>query len=185
MIKVETSIDAHLATIICPFDDFCNARPWSRIWLSGESLALTLGEHMKSLTAFIILFGTTMIVTTACGGSSGSSGYPPGSNSVASYLVDGSGRTMYEYSGDVANSGVSNCTTTNGCYAAWPEVPAGESIAATSGSPQTGLISSFTRSNPSGSQATYAGKPLYYFVSDTSPGMVNGNGVSGFSVVSP
>jgi predicted lipoprotein with Yx(FWY)xxD motif len=134
-----------------------------------------------------LLLLSSLIVASGCAGSGSSSyGGSGGTTTSASYLVDGSGRTLYQFSGDAANSGVSNCTSGNGCISAWPVVAGGTSLAATSGaSPQAGLISSFNRSNPSGSQATYAGKPLYYFVSDTSPGVVSGNGVNGFSIVSP
>ena len=141
---------------------------------------------------FLILPMILPLSFSGCGGfaasSSGSLGSTlstPPTSSIAStsYLVDGTGRTVYQYSGDTAGSGVSNCTSSNGCISEWPAVPAGETILATEGSPQTSLISSFERTNPSGSQATYNGMPLYYFVGDTSAGMTTGNNVSGFSLV--
>jgi predicted lipoprotein with Yx(FWY)xxD motif len=145
---------------------------------------------MKSLSKYILLF-FSMVALTACGsaGSAAGSSYSPvvpSGTITSSHLVDGNGRTIYEYAGDAAGSGISNCTDANGCYAAWPAVPAGESISATGGAQlQQVSISSFSRTSPVLAQATYNGKPLYYFVSDTTPGEMSGDGVSGFSIVAP
>jgi predicted lipoprotein with Yx(FWY)xxD motif len=140
---------------------------------------------MKSITTLGMLLGATMILTTACGASGGYQSASGSGGAAAARLEDGTGRTVYQFSGDVANSGVSNCTNSTPCYGAWPAVPAGAAVVATSGLANSASFSSFTRANPSASQETYLGKPLYYFVGDTAAGQVNGNGDNGFSIVSP
>ena len=97
-------------------------------------------------------------------------------STVGNYLTDGLGDTLYTYSGD--STGVSNCM--NSCLASWPAYI--DSSGTTTGLPAN--ISTITRSDDKAIQYTYKGLPLYTFVSDT-PNNVTGNGVSGFSVVTP
>lgn len=79
-----------------------------------------------------------------------------------------SGMTVYTFDHDSPGSGTSACT--GGCSKAWPPVPAGDVAGAG--------IGSITR--PDGTQqATYAGKPLYYYAGDSKPGDKNGDGVAG------
>ena len=128
------------------------------------------------------------LVVSACGSSSGTSGYGTGttgtttsSSSLAvssGHLVDGNGRTLYQ-----DGTSTTACTTGSGCISAWP--PYYVTAAPTAESGVTGAISTVVRSDGLGTQATYNGQPLYYFVDDTSPGEVSGNGQSGFSFVTP
>jgi predicted lipoprotein with Yx(FWY)xxD motif len=147
---------------------------------------------MKKTTCLFVL--CSLIVVTGCG-SNGSSAYGSssqtsnsssssviGTSSVSGlHLVDGSGRTLYQYSGDSA--GVSNCT--GSCASVWPPltISAGQNTSVT-GSALQSSISTIHRTDGS-TQVTYGAKPLYYFESDTSPGQITGNGVGGFSLVSP
>jgi len=57
-------------------------------------------------------------------------------------------------------------------------IPAG--TVATGGPGVTGTVGAATQSNGT-LQVTYNGSPLYTFVSDTAPGQVTGDGVTGFS----
>jgi predicted lipoprotein with Yx(FWY)xxD motif len=102
--------------------------------------------------------------------------------SSVEYLVDGNGQTLYTSSAD--SSGVSNCT--GGCLSVWPALilQAGETVV-TTGDAQSSSVSSFQRTDDGTTQVTYNGLPLYYFSDDTSPGMTSGDGVGGFSIVTP
>lgn len=89
-------------------------------------------------------------------------------------LVDGSGRTLYLF---VADSGsASTCYTS--CAQIWPPV-------LTTGAPKAGtgatasLLGTTARTDGT-TEVTYAGHPLYYFVSDKKPGDTTGQGVNGF-----
>ena len=107
-----------------------------------------------------------------------------GSTRLGSVLVDGSGRTVYLF---VADSGTKSNCNSSACVQYWPPV-------VTTGAPQAGaganasLLGTTTRQDGK-TQITYAGHPLYYFVSDTKAGDVSGQGINGFGgpwyVVSP
>lgn len=97
-------------------------------------------------------------------------------STVGDYLTDGSGDTLYTYSGDT--SGASNCL--NSCLASWPAYV--DSSGVTTGLPTN--VGTITRSDSGATQYTYNGLPLYTFISDT-PNKVTGNGLSGFSVATP
>lgn len=83
------------------------------------------------------------------------------------------GLPLYTFNGDVAGSGASTCT--GSCATIWPPLMSGPSSAA------VGDFTIITRTNPSGSQWAYLGKPLYAFASDTANQPPTGNGVQGFS----
>lgn len=93
-------------------------------------------------------------------------------------LTTGSGFALYAL--DTDHNGQSTCH--GGCAAVWPplNVPAGT---VPSGGPGvTGTVGVSLQTNGT-YQVTYNGSPLYTFVSDSAPGQVTGNGVSGFFVV--
>lgn len=101
------------------------------------------------------------------------------SQSLGTYLTNGSGYTLYYFGQDKANSGASNCN--GGCASAWPPF-----YTATLNLP-SGLSSSSFNTIIRGDgtkQLTYNGLPLYFFASDTKSGQVNGNNVGGFTVAS-
>jgi predicted lipoprotein with Yx(FWY)xxD motif len=94
-------------------------------------------------------------------------------------LVNGrSGLTLYLFAHDGKNK--SNCT--GSCASIWPALTV-------SGKPTAGAgvsaskLGEITRGH--GHQVTYAGHPLYMFMSDTSAGQTSGEGVNSFYVVSP
>jgi predicted lipoprotein with Yx(FWY)xxD motif len=106
------------------------------------------------------------------------------STRLGTVLVGGNGRTLYLF---LADSGkTSNCNSA-GCVQYWPPV-------LTKGVPQAGtgvnasLLGTTTRRDGS-TEVTYAGHPLYYFLSDRKPGDVTGQGINAFGarwyVVSP
>jgi len=134
------------------------------------------------------LFGIAVFALAAAGCSMGSAGYvapttPPAaaapaagqaiaaqSTSLGVILVDGSGRTVYEFANDA--NGTSACN--DACAANWPPVAAPSPLPA-SMSGVTGALGVITRQDGT-SQLTIAGHPLYTFAGDTAPGQTNGQG---------
>ena len=87
---------------------------------------------------------------------------------VGTVVVDGDGNTVYLFTND---DGTPTCNDT--CADTWPPVPA----PATAGAGvDSELISSATRADGT-EQATYGGRPLYYYAADTAPGDTNGQGI--------
>jgi predicted lipoprotein with Yx(FWY)xxD motif len=146
------------------------------------------------MTAFrsrpAMVAGLALAVFVAGCGSSGASQNPGGSApagtltigtgtaaSVGTFLTGANGLTLYTKSGDTAT----NSTCTGGCTTSWPPltVTAGQQVAGGSG--VTGTFATLTRADGS-IQVTYNGLPLYYWVKDTKPGDVTGQGVAGFGV---
>lgn len=89
---------------------------------------------------------------------------------VGTVVVDGDGNTVYLFTND---DGTPTCNDT--CADTWPPVPA----PATAGADvDSELISSATRADGT-EQATYGGRPLYFYAADTAPGDTNGQGIGG------
>src|SRR5229473_1519213 len=114
-----------------------------------------------------LLFAGAMVASVlvaGCGSSSPSTSESPSpaaatiavatNSKLGQILVDGKGITVYLFVKDTGQS--STCYTS--CAQVWPPV-------LTSGPPQA---------------VTYAGHPLYYFVSDKQPGDATGQGVDNF-----
>ena len=107
-----------------------------------------------------------------------------GSTRLGQVLVDGKGRTVYLF---VADSGTKSSCNSAACVQAWPPV-------LTTGVPQAGagvttsLLGTTARQDGT-TEVTYAGHPLYYFISDKKAGDVAGQGINAFGgpwyVVSP
>ncbi len=107
-----------------------------------------------------------------------------GSTRLGQVLVDGNGRTLYLF---VADSGSQSACNSAACVQYWPPL-------LTTGAPQAGpgvnaaLLGTTTRKDGT-TEVTYAGHPLYYFISDKKAGDVTGQGIVGFGgpwyVVSP
>ncbi len=86
-------------------------------------------------------------------------------------LVGPSGLTLYIF--DVDAPGVSNCS--GGCAATWPPLE----VAGELGVPAAVTATPGTIIRGDGAtQGTLGGLPLYYFAGDSSPGDINGHGVS-------
>lgn len=107
-----------------------------------------------------------------------------GSTRLGQVLVDASSRTLYLFAAD---SGSASTCNSSACVQAWPPL-------LTTGAPQawTGVNAALlgtTRRQNGTTEATYAGHPLYYFISDKKAGDVSGQGINGFGgpwyVVSP
>jgi predicted lipoprotein with Yx(FWY)xxD motif len=145
------------------------------------------------------LVGVALLVA-ACGSSSSSSASsstsspaaspaPPSSVSTATasgvsigtakgsdgtYLTGASGRALYLWVAD--SNGKSSCS--GACAKAWPPLISTATPSA-SGGVTAAELGTITR--PDGTkQVTYKGHPLYYFIADSSPGKIKGQGSNSF-----
>jgi predicted lipoprotein with Yx(FWY)xxD motif len=120
---------------------------------------------------------------TACsssGGSGASGPVPPAtgdavsaqSTSLGTILVDGRGRTVYEFANDKTNAS----TCTGACAADWPAVRAPATLPASLPG-VTGALGMTTRTDGD-HQLTVAGHPVYTFSGDSAPGQTNGQGIN-------
>ncbi len=154
---------------------------------------------MARRLSFVPSAVTAIVLAAACGGSSGSTAStsaptptPAPVVKTASATVDGqaqtilvgeNGMTLYRYTPD-KGTGKVNCLGT--CLANWPPLllpsgvdkPAGEKGV-------TGTLGTVASPN-GGTQVTYNGWPMYFWVKDTAPGQTTGQNVGGkWFVVTP
>jgi predicted lipoprotein with Yx(FWY)xxD motif len=94
--------------------------------------------------------------------------------SAGTFLVNGSGRTVYMFAKDPSNQ--SACS--GACASAWPPVTT-TGAATVSGGANASELGTITRADGT-KQVTYDGHALYYFAGDSSAGQTNGQGVDGF-----
>jgi predicted lipoprotein with Yx(FWY)xxD motif len=143
------------------------------------------------IPALPVLGAVSVLVLSACGGTSssasadsrtpsaaGAAGHASGQSlhvantSLGKVVVDGAGMTVYTLSADGA--GTSTCASS--CLTEWPAVPPGK------GDGVSGKIDATT--TPDGAPiATVAGHPVYTFAGDEAPGDVNGEGLQDFGGV--
>jgi predicted lipoprotein with Yx(FWY)xxD motif len=136
------------------------------------------------------------LVAAACsaGGStsSGGGGYGAGPASSASppaaavvelrgsrlgqMLVDGQGRSLYLFEAD--QMGRSSCNAA--CASAWPPYLNNGAPKAGSGVAGGQLGTTVRADDGGGTQVTYHGHPLYYYVGDNEPGDTAGQGLNQF-----
>ena len=118
--------------------------------------------------------------SAAPAGGSGAAAAPAGPATVAAktgalgtYLVDGSGKSLYLYTPDTSTAS----TCYGQCVAFWPAL-------LTNGAPQagSGATASMLGTSPrtdGTTQVTYNGHPLYYFKGDKAAGDTSGQGKEG------
>ena len=130
------------------------------------------------------------VVAAACGGSNSPGASTPistptgpatiaiGDNAkLGKILVDGSGRTLYLFEAD--KGAASTCY--GSCASYWPPL-------LTNGAPQPGAgvnasLLGTTKRTDGTVEATYAGHPLYYVVTDHNPGDATGQAVNNFGAL--
>ena len=100
------------------------------------------------------------------------------SEEYGSYLVDGTGMSLYAFMADTQNSGTSTCGDDDGCATEWPPLVSDGDPAAGEGV-DAALLSTITREDGT-TQVTYNGWPLYRFEEDAAPGDTNGQGIDEF-----
>ena len=107
-----------------------------------------------------------------------------GMTRLGDILVSSTGRSIYLF---LLDKGTTSSCNSSACVLYWPPV-------LTKGAPQAGAgvnasLLGTTRRSDGTTEVTYAGHPLYYFISDKKAGDVTGQGVNGFGapwyVVSP
>jgi predicted lipoprotein with Yx(FWY)xxD motif len=94
--------------------------------------------------------------------------------SLGTFLVDGTGRTLYLWDADHG----STSTCSGACAQAWPPVTTTGTPKA-SGAVKASLLGTTKRADGS-REVTYAGHPLYTFAGDTQAGQTTGQGSNGF-----
>lgn len=94
--------------------------------------------------------------------------------SVGKALADANGRTLYLFAGDKPN--VSQLSAAG--RAVWPPFTAGVLPRATGGALRARIGTA--TANAGGTQISYNGHPLYYFVGDRQPGQTHGQGLNEF-----
>jgi len=95
--------------------------------------------------------------------------------SFGNVLADPQGKTLYFFAHDVSAGGASACT--GQCAVMWPPFAAAAPVSVT---PPLAAADFSTIIRSDGTQqATYRGRPLYYYSGDTGPQVVNGNGIGG------
>jgi predicted lipoprotein with Yx(FWY)xxD motif len=150
---------------------------------------------MKRLIALALPLAAIAVIAAGCGGggAGGGSGSAYGGTPKAATadtaggaavamrttelgptLVDGQGRTLYLFEQDTTTAS----TCDGGCASVWPPL-------ITNGKPQAqaGISAAklgTTKRDDGKLEVTYAGHPLYYYVSDTKPGQLSGEGLDQF-----
>lgn len=94
---------------------------------------------------------------------------------LGDYLVASNGMTLYLSTKDTAN--VSNCS--GACATNWPPYVQTTAEPLVTGAGVTGMLATITRAD-GGTQLTYNGIPLYFYVSDTKVGDTTGQNVGGY-----
>ena len=92
---------------------------------------------------------------------------------LGTFLTDSAGMTLYIFLKDTA-PGASVCE--GDCLANWPALAVAADGSVAAGEGVTGVVGAFPRSDGT-LQASYEGRPLYYFIGDAAAGDVNGQGI--------
>jgi predicted lipoprotein with Yx(FWY)xxD motif len=122
---------------------------------TGSSLGSTVGSTVPGSTPA----GVAIVATTT--------------GALGTYLVDGTGQTLYMYDADP--EGTSDCY--DACATSWP--PLVTSAAPTAGNGvDLKRLSTSTRTDGS-TQVLYGGHPLYLYGMDAAPGQTNGQASGG------
>lgn len=164
---------------------------------------MSMSPRRRSALLVVASLAAAGVVVTGCGSSSygagskttsmtsaaGGAAASPGAAEITTgtvaglgpVLENGQGRVLYVYTPD----GTSGVTCTGECASAWPPVMTSGQSATTSGAAKASLLGS-TADPAGGTVVTYAGRPLYTYVGDTSAGTATGQGSGGiWFVVSP
>jgi predicted lipoprotein with Yx(FWY)xxD motif len=136
----------------------------------------------------VVAVATVGLAAAACGGSSGGSSSlkakpaaAGGGSSVTvmtrqgplgTYLVDGSGRSLYTFALDKGKT--SNCS--GSCTQYWPPFITTGHLTASGGAKQSMLGT--TKRSDGKTQVTYGGHPVYRFFQDNKAGDIKGQGLN-------
>ena len=124
------------------------------------------------LIGFLTVIGVAPAAMAAAGAVAGT--VTVHTSSYGQILFDGRGFALYAFSHD--SRGRSSCT--GACAAAWPPFLVQRSPSAGPGA-KASLLGTARRKDGT-TQATYAGRPLYYYIGDRKPGQILCQNVSEF-----
>jgi predicted lipoprotein with Yx(FWY)xxD motif len=163
---------------------------------------MSINPRRRNAVLGVAVLAAAGLVVAGCGSSSSGASKTSATNSAASgaaastgatgvtagtvaglgpVLENGQGRVLYIYTPD----GTSGVTCTGGCASTWPPLMSSGQSARASGAAKGSLLGS-TADPAGGTVVTYAGRPLYTYVGDTSAGTATGQGTGGiWFVVSP
>ncbi len=132
---------------------------------SSKPKAATAGQPSASAAASAPAAGGA---SAAAGGAAASIAVKTGA--MGAHLTDAQGNTLYLFAADKST----DSTCYNACATYWPPL-------VTNGTPQVAgqaqlAMVGTTKRTDGTTQVTYAGHPLYYFKSDTTPGDAKGQG---------
>lgn len=126
---------------------------------------MTRARSAMATMAFVSL-AAVALVPAAGAAPAGAPAVKAGASAYGSILFDGAGKALYVFTHDPR--GRSACT--GACARAWPPFLVKTRPRAGAGA-RASLIGT-TRRSGGALQATYAGRPLYYYVGDRRPGQV-------------
>lgn len=136
-------------------------------------------SHRRSLSALgfagSVALAAAIAAPVAVGAQDGAVRVETATDDLGTYLVDADGLTLYYFTRDVT-PGQSVCF--GGCLEAWPPLLLGEGEEFAPGDGVSGTLGALARDDGT-MQATYRGRPLYYWQGDTAAGETNGEGVGG------
>lgn len=129
---------------------------------------------MKRLVQLLLAGATAAILSSSAVAGGGGTSIRIGESQLGRILVDSKGITLYDFPKDKGI--VSSCYSA--CAALWPPL-------LTNGKPHAGpgvraSLLGTTKRRDGKLEVTYAGHPLYYFVSDRKPGQVTGQALNQF-----
>jgi predicted lipoprotein with Yx(FWY)xxD motif len=143
-------------------------------------------KYLTSAVLTILIAGIAVIVLAVGGGSAktrplqtaaAGSAVSIRTTSLGKTLVDANGRTLYLFAGDRTNVS----TLSGAGLSVWPRFIATGHVKGLNGA-QAAKIGTIT--SPSGiRQVTYNGRPLYYYVGDSTPGSTRGQGLNQFGAL--
>jgi predicted lipoprotein with Yx(FWY)xxD motif len=118
--------------------------------------------------------GGTGTATTGASAGAGGATVGTASSGLGTFLTGPDGRTLYVLTKDSPNTS----TCTSACADTWPPFALAAGQQPQAGAGVTGQLGTLTRSDGA-IQATYGGRPLYFFKGDAKAGDTNGQGVGG------
>jgi predicted lipoprotein with Yx(FWY)xxD motif len=126
-------------------------------------------KHAHRLAATIAVLGAAAVFIASASAAGAPAKVSLRKTGLGMILVNGRGHTLYAFSKDGKNK--DRCITTSGCTSTWP-------VTTSTGKPTAGpgvkssKLSTIKLSNGS-HQVTYAGRPLYTYIADSSAGQTD------------
>lgn len=140
----------------------------------GALLVSACGSSSSTSSTASVASNSGSYGHSGSGSSASASSIAATKGSKGTYLTGSGGRAIYLWVADSKNQ--SACS--GSCAKVWPPVTASGTPSATGGAMSADL-GTITRSDGT-KQVTYAGHPLYYYVSDTSAGSTTGDASNSF-----